>query len=40
MMIFGKYSKGIFYENFKRTPADVVDECMRRVNQVLDENKE
>jgi ABC-type glycerol-3-phosphate transport system substrate-binding protein len=37
---FGKYSKGIFYENFKRTPADVVDECMRRVNQVLDENKE
>lgn len=37
---FGKYSNGIFFENYKNTPASVVKETRERVDYILDVNKE
>ncbi|MGI6359574.1 MAG: extracellular solute-binding protein [Acholeplasmatales bacterium] len=37
---FANYSKGIYYENCTVPPADVVDEVIKRVNYILDVNKE
>ncbi|XMB73060.1 extracellular solute-binding protein [Mycoplasmatota bacterium WC30] len=35
---FGKYSKGIFYDDFLRTPADVLQDCVNRISYILETN--
>lgn len=35
---FSKYSKGIYYDNFTRTPQDVLDDCADRIGYVLEAN--
>lgn len=37
---FANYSKGIYYNNYGDDPGDVVDEVIKRVNYILDVNKD
>lgn len=37
---FAKYSNGIFYENYKQTPAAILKETRERVDYILDVNKD
>lgn len=35
---FGKYSKGIYYDDLTRSPADVLKECADRIQYILETN--
>lgn len=35
---FGKYSKGIYYDDFTRTPTDVLNDCAERIQYILEIN--